>query len=421
MRFCINWLLILLVLLVLLPPVMAADNEEFKVKVDRARRFFLQEGLTGLILADPANVSWMLGGDVPDSGFPPGSGAPAFLVADKKVYLVATDPELQNLTSRQAKSLVVGSISLYWTEALANRGLFLEAQRLCPRVVGTDTMPLAAPPLSLIERRLLYGDKAEEKKEADPVTDRLRLLGSKMRNLRLPYLPQEIERYRALGRQLAQVCETVARQVQPGQSDFEIAALASRELIRQQLQPVEIRIALDESAVNFSTVSLRGDTLAQFAQISLTARKAGLHASVSRLVHFGAVPDKLARRQDGVTKTMAGLVEALKTGQKVAEVIKPIPPPGGKEKLSKAWQGLPLGWATGYQAKEFILSARGEEFVDEGLVCVLLPQLEGGRLEETVRLEASGFEILTPPGADWPVLELTVRGKPLRLPGILVR
>ena len=409
---CVMWLL--------LPSVMAIDSQEFNAKVERARAFYLQENLAGLILADPANVNWMLGGDAASSVYPPGGGAPAFLVTGKSIYLIAADGELQHVQNQFAKSLVIASTSIPWTGALGSRKLYLEAERLIPQRIGTDTMPLPARPLSRFERRVLYGDKAEEKKDADPVTDRLQMLGARMRALRFPLLDPELERYRAFGKQLARVCESVARQIEVGQSDFEITALAARELYRQELVPVSIRIALDDTAMTASSVAPRGETLARFAQISLTARKSGLHASVTRLVHFGPVPEKLAKRQNGVTKTMAGLIEALKPGQKVAEMIKPVPPPGGQEKVARVWQALPLGWSTGYQEKEFFLSPIGQEFVDEGMVCVLQPQLEGARIEETVRLESKGFEILTAPG-DWPVLELTVRGQSLKLPGILVR
>ena len=123
-------------------------------------------------------------------------------------------------------------------------------------------------------------------------------LSSEMARLRANLLSEEDERYRALSKLCAEAMDAAIRAVRPGMTEYEIAALLDRETQARGVQPIVNLIATDERIFNFRHPLPIGKKLEKYAMLVLCGRKYGLVTSITRLVHFGRLPDEL-RPQDG--------------------------------------------------------------------------------------------------------------------------
>jgi Xaa-Pro aminopeptidase len=241
-----------------------------------------------------------------------------------------------------------------------------------------------------------------------------------LRTLRLTLGRDEIKRYRALGRLAAEACEAAAGGAAPGQSEEEIAGVAARELWRRGLQPVAISVAADENAEKYREPLVTTRVLKRLLRVSLTARQGGLIATVSRTIYVGDLPGDLRERQQLAEKMFAGCLNSLTPGGKLEELYAAAVQFYRELKLKDEWRIAPLGGATGYREREFVITPSTTETVRENQAFVFTPTLEGIRVEDTALATAAGAEVLTTTG-QWPVSEIELAGKKFQIPTILVK
>ena len=136
-----------------------------------------------------------------------------------------------------------------------------------------------------------------------------------MARLRANLLSEEDERYRALSQLCAEAMNAAIRAVRPGQSEFEIAALLDRETFARGVQPIVNLIATDERIFNFRHPLPYGKQLEKYAMLVLCGRKHGLVTSITRLVHFGRLPDDVRRKMEAVASIDAAFIAATRPGR----------------------------------------------------------------------------------------------------------
>ena len=156
---------------------------------------------------------------------------------------------------------------------------------------------------------------------ADGPVPGARDLSHDLARLRANLTPVEGQRFRTLGRLCAEAIDSAVRAVRPGQTEYEISALLAREADRRGAQAIVNLIATDERVFNFRHPLPTGKELERYAMLVLCGRRWGLVCSVTRLVHFGPLPDELRRKAEAVAQVDATFLAATRPGQTLGQVF----------------------------------------------------------------------------------------------------
>ncbi len=243
-------------------------------------------------------------------------------------------------------------------------------------------------------------------------------LSYELARLRTQLTPAEGERFRALGRLCAQAMDRAIREVRPGQSEYEIAAILARETLARGAQPIVNLIATDERVFKFRHPLPTDKKLEKYAMLVLCGRKWGLVCSITRLVHFGRLPDDLRRKAEACARIDATIIAATKPGQTLGEILKRAVATYAETGFADEWQLHHQGGPAGYEPREFLATANAPDMVAVGQAYAWNPSITGTKSEDTILVGRTENEVLTTI-SDWPMLYVTVDGRTMERPAIL--
>lgn len=371
--------------------IMASRVDEYNYKVKKVRDFMRRHGFTGLLLSTQRNFAWLTGGGTSTVVIASEQGTVSLLVTLRKVYLLAPNDEVRRFMDEELKGFEVEPVVFKWYEDI-NRDVKLQlAHKLGgPHLASDVTIP-----------------------DAIHIEDRFR-------TLRYELTQDEVKRYRKVARLASEAVEKVAREIKPGMSEEEIRALTAFELYKRGLVPTVLLIGVDDGILKYRHVIPRGRVLKRYAQINVCAKKYGLVVALTRLVHFGPLPEAIKKRQRVAEKVYAAFVSGLKPGAKISRIFKEATGIYGKYGFPKEWENHHQGGGIGYSEREFIATSESKEIVHVNQAFAFNPTLEGAKVEDTVLVTENGIEILTYTGK-WPYKEVSYNGKKIKVPEILVK
>ena len=241
-------------------------------------------------------------------------------------------------------------------------------------------------------------------------------LSGEIARLRTDLTAAEGERFRNLGKLCAQAMDCAARSVQPGQTEFEIAALLMAETQKLGVQPIVCLIATDERIFNFRHPLPTAKKLDRYAMLILCGRQRGLVCSITRLVHFGTIPEEIQHKAQAVAQVDAAMIAATRPGQSLGKVFLQTEEAYARVGYPGEWRLHHQGGPAAYEPREYIATPDLTEIVKPGQVYAWNPSITGTKSEDTILVGVSGNEVLTAiPG--WPMIKLD--GSSLERPAIL--
>lgn len=240
---------------------------------------------------------------------------------------------------------------------------------------------------------------------------------SRMRSI---LLPVEQERMRALGALCAEAMQAAIEKVQPGQTEYEIAALLAYETERRGAQAIVNLIATDERIFSYRHPLPKGKKLDKYAMLVLCGRQRGLVCSITRLVHFGPLPDEIRRKANAAAKVDATFINATRPGRTLGEVLARAQAVYAETGFAHEWQLHHQGGPTGYEARETIVTPGMAATVVAGQAFAWNPSITGAKVEDTMLVGADKNEVLTTI-AGWPMLDVEAEGITIQRPDIWVR
>jgi antitoxin VapB len=236
--------------------------------------------------------------------------------------------------------------------------------------------------------------------------------------LRMNLQPEEQARFREVARLSAEAMEAATRAVRPGMSEYEIAGRLAEEAYRRELLPIVNLIATDERVFGLRHPLPTGKKMEKYAMLVLCGRKYGLVASVTRLIHYGPLSDELKKKQAAVAAIDASVIATTRPGATLAEMFGKIQQAYAAAGYADEWRLHHQGGPAAYEPREFVATPSATARVEAGQAYAWNPSITGTKVEDTVLVTEDGFEVMTEmPG--WPVLEVSVAGKPVRRPLIL--
>ncbi len=239
--------------------------------------------------------------------------------------------------------------------------------------------------------------------------------------LRARLLPDEVARFHALARDAAEAMQQAILRVRPGQSEHIIAASLATETQQRGMRPIVTLVAVDERVHHVRHPLPTARIMRRYAMLVLCARRGGLTASVTRLVHFGPLPDELQRKQETCARIDAAIIAASRAGRTLDALFDVLRAAYTEAGFADEWRLHHQGGVAGYEPRE-LLAVPGERFaLEDGMVCAWNPSISGVKSEDTVLVRAEGAPEVLTTMPNWPTVSLTVADVTLARPLILVR
>ena len=243
-------------------------------------------------------------------------------------------------------------------------------------------------------------------------------LSPQLPGLRANLTPEEGVRFRHLGRVCAEALDAAIRAVRPGMSEHQIAGMLAQEVLYRGAQPTVNLIATDERVFQFRHPLPTAKRLEAYAMLVLCGRMQGLVCSITRLVHFGRLPDELRRKADAVARIDARLIEATRPGRKLSDIFGLAIRAYEAVGFADEWRRHHQGGIAGYAPREVIATPQTEAEVLIGQAYAWNPSIEGTKSEDTILVGDDQNEVLTSiPG--WPATPMMVNAHAVDRPAIL--
>jgi len=236
-------------------------------------------------------------------------------------------------------------------------------------------------------------------------------LSAEMARLRADLSPEEIERFRTLSHLCAEAMNSAIRAVRPGQTEYQIAGLLAHEAEGRGAQAIVNLIATDERIFSFRHPLPTDKKLDRYAMLVLCGRRWGLVCSITRLVHFGPLPDDLRRKAEAVAHVDAAVISATRPGRTLGEIFERAQAAYAETGFADQWRLHHQGGPASYEAREYLATPGSTDLVSAGQVYAWNPSVAGAKSEDTILVGEAGNEVLTTI-ADWPMLSVSVEGQP---------
>ncbi len=234
-------------------------------------------------------------------------------------------------------------------------------------------------------------------------------ISAEISRLRAHLTPEEGERFRQLGRLCAEAISEAAQMLQPGMSEYEIAALLGAAAQKRGVQPIVNLVATDERRYRHPLPTAK--KLEHYALLVLSGRWRGLVCSVSRMVHFGKIPAELQTRIRAAARVNAAFIAHSRPGKTLGELLAIGQAAYAEAGFPGEWQHHHQGGVTGYEPREYLATPGGADVLAARQALAWNPTVQGAKMEDTILLGESGDEVLTPTPL-WPVELVEAPGFP---------
>jgi antitoxin VapB len=206
--------------------------------------------------------------------------------------------------------------------------------------------------------------------------------------------------------------------IRPGMTEFEIAGLLSQTVESKGVQTIVNLIATDERVFSFRHPLPTSKKLERYAMLVLCGRKEGLVCSLTRLIHFGPLPDDVRRKGEIVARIDAAMIAATRPGHTLGEVFRKAQTAYASVGCPDEWQLHHQGGLAGYEPREITATPTSTQPILSGQAFAWNPSIKGVKSEDTILVGEQSNEILTEMN-DWPAIEVRIGDQIIKRPTIL--
>jgi Xaa-Pro dipeptidase len=365
-----------------------AQQIELEEKQRRVERALSEHNLDAILISRNENVAWATAGLVDMRvGVQRETGAGSLLLTrEGRKYYLTTENEAERFATEEFERLEYEPLLQPW---YAN-----DVEGAIRKVVGNEPIAADVP----------FG--------ARPVIS--------LQPYRFELTDSEADRYRWLGKNVAEATTEVLLAVQPGMRETEMQAMLAEQLIRRGILPTVFLCAADDRILRYRHAVPRNAILQRFAMIGLCARRWGLTVSITRFVHFGRMAADLRDRFESMCQVYARLLFATHEGVSSNQLFRVAEQAYVEEGYAGAEKLHHQGGATGYNEREWVARPGASEQVLRQQAFAWNPNLQGAKVEDTVLHCCGSIEVLTKT-PQLPVLEAAVQGLTYQAAGVLVR
>ena len=350
------------------------------------------EGLGGVLLGAQHNFAWLTAGGTNGVDASREAGACALLVrGDGRRFVLANRIEMARMLAEEVSADEFEPVEFAWEEEKSSPDFLAERARALLEAgedLGSD---------------LALGARAVEGAVA---------------RCRYQLTDPELERFRLLCRDAGEAVGGLARSLSPGETEKEVARRADGALAARDIRSVVTLVAADERLEKFRHPVPTGRAWERVLMVVVCARRAGLIASLTRIVCAGSAPEELRRRTAAAAGVNARLLAATRPGATGSELYAVAARAYAEEGFEGEERLHHQGGAAGYRTRDWVAHPACAETVQVNQAFAWNPSVTGTKVEETCIATAAGVELLTTtPG--WPQIPVSVGGREYHSPDVL--
>ncbi|RQG89957.1 M24 family metallopeptidase [Natrarchaeobius halalkaliphilus] len=242
--------------------------------------------------------------------------------------------------------------------------------------------------------------------------------------LRQPLTEQDRERYRRLAQETAAAVESVCRELRTTDTELEVASAIRVALSAREIEAPVVLVGGSERVQRYRHYTPKRTELGEYALVSVTTQRWGLHASCSRTVAFDP-PEWLEERHEAATRVETAALAATRSvaadGGTAGDVFTAIQEAYDDVGYGGEWRHHHQGGAAGFSGREWIATPDHEASVELPMAYAWNPTVQGAKSEDTVLITDDDYEILTRTD-NWPMTTVDAAGvdESLERPDVLV-
>ncbi len=367
-------------------------NNEIQIKLARLGQYLSRNNLDGVLLGTRANFAWITAGRDNHIVAASETGVAAILATPDKLLCLTNHIESPRFRTEELVGMGIDVVDFPWWNAQQSRDTV--AHVIAGRRIATDGVDFG------LGLPALPGDFSQ---------------------LRWALTDMEIQKYRYCGQLASSALEAVCRQIQPGDSEFDIAARLMFEVQRTGAFPYVALVSTDNRVFDYRHPIPTSKKLQRYAMLVVCAEYRGLISSCTRFVHFGPLSDDIRKKQQAVCNVDAAVNLATRPGRQLREVFADLQTAYEANGYPGEWQNHHQGGSTGYAGREAFGNPFAQATVLASQAFAWNPSIQGTKSEDTILVTDTGMEILTACSDSWPkITGHSPQGEMLR-PDILVR
>lgn len=361
---------------------------DVKTKEERVYAFLEREGLDALVIGRQDNFAWITAGGDSRVITTSEMGFGYIVITWDRKWLISHTMDGQRFMDEQVHGQGYELVTLYWHQG--------------------------SPTDKVLE--LTQGMKVG----ADFALPGAQQYGAEIVDLHYPLTDLDIERYHWIGKTVNRILTQVAQDLQPDMTEREIAARLLYEYALAGMTIDVLIVGFDERIRRYRHPMPTDNALQRYALLHPAARRWGLHANVTRLVHFGEPPPETKRAIEGVITVGAHVAAMLAPGVRFADIL-------AEEKRVYDELGYPDEWnyhfqggITGYTLADPTRCLNPEARVVERQAYDYFITITGAKFEELTLLTEKGVEMASL-GPGWPTRRVQTPNGEVVVSDVLIR
>jgi antitoxin VapB len=361
---------------------------DVRVKEERLRTFLEREGLGAIVIGRQDHFAWLTCGGDSRVVTTSETGAALAVVTQERKYLLSYTMDGRRMLEEQAVNQGFEPVILRWHDS----SLEAEAVRLAGTVpIGADLALAGALPCA-----------------------------RKLNDLHYPLTDLELRRCRWVGSRSSAILLSVASWIEPGISEQEVAARLLYEFALSGMTIDVLITGFDDRVTRYRHPLPTGRRLERYALLHPAARRWGLHANVTRLVHFGPMAAHARKAIDAVIRIGAEVLAMLRPGLRFAEMLEVQKRLYRELGFGEEWRQHFQGGITGYTLADPTLCLDEFAVVRERQAFDYFITITGAKFEELTLLTEAGPEIASL-DSGWPRKIVKTHQGPITVPDVLER
>lgn len=245
-------------------------------------------------------------------------------------------------------------------------------------------------------------------------------VSDQIKKLRMQLTPNEVERYKKLAKQTGNIIEEVAKNIKVGISEYQIASKLAQKCYKKGIIPVVNLVAVDDRVFKYRHPLPKNNTLKKYAMLVICAKKWGLVANATRLVHFGPLSEELNNKYKVLQDIEKIFLDNSQPGNSLKDIFRNSIKQYEKVGYPEEWKKHHQGGLTGYNSREIIADFDTDYIIKENQAFAWNPSITGTKIEDTFLLKNDSLESITETG-NWDYNTITIQNKKTLRPNILIR
>ncbi len=242
---------------------------------------------------------------------------------------------------------------------------------------------------------------------------------NEIKELRYSLTDEEVDRYKEIGREVTEICESCCKYVRSGFSEVDVETLVCSRLIAKGYTIPVCLIGSDDRLKKYRHPIPKLKKIEDIFMVAVCVQKYGITVSLSRIVSFKKLSDDILKRFNAVIEIDANYIKGTTSGRSTDDIIKDGLEIYKKHKYENDFLLHHQGGAIGYLTRDYCATGQSGEVVNNRQAFSWNPTISKVKSEDTFIVFGNNQEILTLSNS-WPQVKVETKYGNIYRPDILI-